>query len=94
MKYNCKYTGPAKPMTNSTGLNILKTYCPGLIKGIVSKLCVILIYAGNPYALTVLMMNTDPLSQDQWNFVRTSKFFSFYLYNYIKNKLKKIDSDQ
>ena len=32
-KYNCLYTGPAKPMTNQTGLNILKTYCPDLIDG-------------------------------------------------------------
>jgi hypothetical protein len=32
-KYNCKYTGPAIPMTNQTGLKILKTYCPDLIDG-------------------------------------------------------------
>ena len=32
LKYNCKYTGPAKAMTNTTGLNLLKTYCPGQIK--------------------------------------------------------------
>jgi hypothetical protein len=30
-----------------------------------------------------LMMNTGPPAQDQQNFVRTSKFFSFYLDIYI-----------
>ncbi|XP_063417438.1 NPC intracellular cholesterol transporter 1-like [Mytilus trossulus] len=31
-KYNCLYTGPAKPLTNETGLKILKTYCPDLLE--------------------------------------------------------------
>ena len=34
---------------------------------------------------SILTMNTCPPAQDQWNFVRTSKFFSFYLEIY-KNK--------
>ena len=32
-KYNCLYTGPAIAMENSTGIEILKTYCPDLVDG-------------------------------------------------------------
>jgi hypothetical protein len=32
-KYNCLYTGPAIAMKNSTGIEILKTYCPDLVDG-------------------------------------------------------------
>ncbi|XP_076084000.1 NPC intracellular cholesterol transporter 1-like isoform X2 [Mytilus galloprovincialis] len=30
---NCKYNGPAKPLTDPDGLKILETYCPELITG-------------------------------------------------------------
>ena len=38
---------------------------------------------------SVFMMSTGPSAQDQQNFVRTSKFFSFYLVLY-KNKFKNL----
>jgi hypothetical protein len=38
---------------------------------------------------SVLTISTGPLSQDQKNFVWTSKFFSFYLELYI-NKLRNL----
>jgi hypothetical protein len=38
---------------------------------------------------SVFMMSTGPPAQDQQNFVRTSKFFSFYLVLY-KNKFKNL----
>ena len=39
-----------------------------------------------------LMMNTGPPAQDQQNFVRTSKFFSFYLDIYLYTKMYLINS--
>ena len=37
----------------------------------------------------VLTMSTDPLAQYQWNFVRTRKFFNFYVELY-ENKFKNL----
>ena len=33
--------------------------------------------------VTVLTMSSGPLAYDQYNFVQTSKFLSFYLYIYM-----------
>ncbi|KAL3891662.1 hypothetical protein ACJMK2_003914 [Sinanodonta woodiana] len=36
---NCNYTGPAKPLTDQEGLDILKLYCPDLYNGNGTRTC-------------------------------------------------------
>lgn len=38
-KQNCVYNGPAKPLTNSSALQILQQYCPQLYKGNSTRTC-------------------------------------------------------
>jgi hypothetical protein len=42
-----------------------------------------------PHLIAVLTIRTDPLPQNEYNFIQTSKFFSFYLDIY-KNKFKNL----